>query len=267
MKRYIVNLTEEERIALHEILSRARASREFSQRARILLKADEGLTDEEIADELDVGRATVEGVRRRSVEEGLERALNRKKQSSPSRPPKLDGAGEARLVQLACSAPPKGRKRWTLHLLSNKLVELRIVDSISHSTAPHSHRLCPLPARPVRRPVPQGGQAGGGDGQPERPFGFVAVRGIRANRGETARGETRDPSHARTARGSTWPRSNCPCSPGSVSISASALSSNCAGSPLRGSADAAARPFDGASRRRTHGSSSGGSIPAFPHDL
>lgn len=134
MKRYIVNLTEEECIALHEILSRDRASRELSQRARILLKADEGLTDEEIAEELDVGRATVERVRRRSVEEGLERALNRKKQSSPSRPPKLDGAGEARLVQLACSAPPEGRKRWTLHLLSNKLVELRIVDSISHST-------------------------------------------------------------------------------------------------------------------------------------
>jgi transposase len=134
MKRYVVNLTDDERSALDQILSRERASRELLQRARILLSADEGLTDEEIAEELDVGRATVERVRRRSVEEGLERALHRKKQDSPSRPPKLDGAGEARLVHLACSAPPEGRTRWTLHLLSNKLVELGIVDSISHST-------------------------------------------------------------------------------------------------------------------------------------
>ena len=85
-------------------------------------------------EELEVGRATVERVRRRAVEEGLERALNRKRSETPPRPPKLDGAGEAHLVLLACSAPPEGRQRWTLHLLSERLVELGVVDSISHST-------------------------------------------------------------------------------------------------------------------------------------
>jgi transposase len=134
MKRYIVNLTEEERTALGEVLLRERVSRELLQRARILLAADEGLTDEEIAEELEVGRATVERVRRRAVEEGLERALKRKRSETPPRPPKLDGAGEAHLVLLACSAPPEGRQRWTLHLLSERLVELGVVDSISHST-------------------------------------------------------------------------------------------------------------------------------------
>ena len=76
----------------------------------------------------------MERLRQRFVEQGVEAALVRKKQDHPSRPPKLDGAAEARLIALACSAPPEGRKAWTLQLLADKLVELEVVDSVSYET-------------------------------------------------------------------------------------------------------------------------------------
>lgn len=133
-KLYNVNLTQEERAGLEALLRRGRSSAQKQQRARILLKADEGLTDEEIATELEVSRASAENIRKRCCLEGLETVLEHKKQARPSRQAKLDGAAEARLVQLACSAPPKGRSRWTLSLLSDKLVELQVVDSISITT-------------------------------------------------------------------------------------------------------------------------------------
>jgi transposase len=133
MKRYLVNLTDEERVGLRRLASSGRVAASRMIHARIVLKADEGLTDEEIAEHLDVGVATVERVRKRCVLEGIDAALERKKQQNP-RALKLDGEGEARLVQLACSAPPPGRRRWTLHLLADKLVELQVVDSISHET-------------------------------------------------------------------------------------------------------------------------------------
>ena len=116
-KRYIVNLTGAERAGL-EAITRSRCSVLKRQRARLLLKADEGLTDEEIAEEVGVSRATAENVRKRCVLEGIEAVLDRKRQARPSRVPKLDGTAEARLVQLACSAPPDGRARWTLSLRS-----------------------------------------------------------------------------------------------------------------------------------------------------
>lgn len=100
--------------------------------ARILLKADEEMIDEQIAEHLNVNVRTVERVRKRCALEGVCAALNRKKH--PPRAPKFDGQVEARLVQLACSEWPKGRQRWTLRLLADKLVELEIVDSISHET-------------------------------------------------------------------------------------------------------------------------------------
>ena len=78
--------------------------------------------------------ATVERVRQRFVEQGLEAALGRKKQDRPSRPRKLDGRAEARLIALACSAPPDGRKAWTMKLLADRLVELEVVDSVSDET-------------------------------------------------------------------------------------------------------------------------------------
>jgi transposase len=133
-KRYIVNLTPSEREALELLVKRERVSGVKRQRASILLKADDDLTDVEIAEELDVGVRTVERVRRRCCERGLEASLERKPQDNPSRPRKLDGAAEARLVQIACSEAPEGRARWTLSLLADKLVELRVFESVSKST-------------------------------------------------------------------------------------------------------------------------------------
>jgi transposase len=110
-KRYLVNLTVDERAALTQLVKRDRVSGLKRLRANILLKADEGLTDQEIADDLDAGLVTVERVRKRCCERGLEATLERKRQDNPSRPRKLDGASEAQLVQIACSEPPAGRAR------------------------------------------------------------------------------------------------------------------------------------------------------------
>jgi len=133
-KRYVVNLTADERAALLDLTTRARVAGLKRQRASILLKADEGLTDEEIADDLEVGLVTVERVRKRCIERGLAGALDRKPQENPSRPRKLDGAAEAKLAQIACSAPPDGHARWTLGLLADRLVELELFESVSKST-------------------------------------------------------------------------------------------------------------------------------------
>jgi transposase len=133
-KRYVVNLTAAERQVLTQLVDRERVSGLKRQRASILLMADDGLTDEEIAHEVEVGVATVERVRRRCVERGLEASLDRKPQQNPPRPRKLDGAAEARVVQVACSAPPHGRTRWTVSLLTDRLVELSMFESISTST-------------------------------------------------------------------------------------------------------------------------------------
>jgi len=132
--RYIINLSEDERLGLEDLLSRKRVSKLKAQRAQILLKADEGMTDTEIADEVGVGTATVERIRKRAVLQGIGAALDRKKQEGISRPPKLDGRAEAHLVKLACSEPPDGFARWTLTLLGDKLVELNLVDSVSKTT-------------------------------------------------------------------------------------------------------------------------------------
>jgi transposase len=133
-KRYVVSLTPVEREGLRQIVGRERVSGLKRVRASILLKADEGLTDQEIADDLEVGLVTVERVRKRCCERGIEACLDRKPQERPSRPRKLDGAAEARLLQIACSQPPAGRGRWTIGLLADKLVELKVFDSVSKST-------------------------------------------------------------------------------------------------------------------------------------
>jgi transposase len=139
MKKYKVTLTADERQALHDLIAAGKAAALKLAHARILLKADaapEGpaWTDERIAEAVEVNLTTVERVRQRFVEEGLEAALVRKKQVRPSRERKLDGEGEARLIALACSEPPQGRCAWTLQLLADKLVELHVVDSISDET-------------------------------------------------------------------------------------------------------------------------------------
>jgi transposase len=133
-KRYVVNLTAAEREALTQLVGRERVSGLKRMRASILLKADDGLTDAEIAEDLEIGLVTVERVRKRCMERGIEGCLDRKPQDNPSRPRKLDGAAEAQLVRLACSEPPSGNARWTLSLLAGKLVELKIFDSVSKST-------------------------------------------------------------------------------------------------------------------------------------
>jgi len=133
-KRYIVNLTRAEREGLELMVRRERVSALKRQRASILLKADDDLTDVEIAEDLGVGRATVERVRQRCCERGVEACLDRKAQENPSRPRKLDGEAEARLVQIACSEAPAGRSRWTLSLLAERLVQLSVFESVSKST-------------------------------------------------------------------------------------------------------------------------------------
>ena len=137
-KKYIVTLTQEEREMLQEMLSRGKAAARKLTHARILLKADAAdggpnWNDERIAEGLEVGRATVERVRKEFVEEGLEAALERRK---PRRVylRKLDGDGEAHLVALACGKPPEGRSRWTLQLLADRMVELQYVEEISYQT-------------------------------------------------------------------------------------------------------------------------------------
>ena len=137
-KKYLVTLTGEERQALHELTTAGKASALRQTHARILLKADQAKggpawPDERIAEALDVGLATVARVRQRFVEEGLEAALCRKPHQR-HRPCKLDGRGEARLIALACAAPPDGRKEWTMRLLADRLVELEVVESISDET-------------------------------------------------------------------------------------------------------------------------------------
>lgn len=137
-KKYIVTLTQEERRMLQEMLSRGKAAARKLMHARILLKADvaaggPGWNDEAIVEALEVGRATVERVRKQFVEEGLEAALERRKPRRQYRR-KLDGDGEAHLVALACQKPPEGRSRWTLQLLANRMVELQYVEEISYQT-------------------------------------------------------------------------------------------------------------------------------------
>ena len=134
-KQYHVNLTKEERNHLiHMLMGGTKKVREI-KRTQILLKADDGWTDQQIADALHVGRATVERTRKRFAEEGLEAALHDKKRNRVYER-KVDGAVEARLIALLNSEPPAGRKRWTLRLLAEQLVALEEVpfDSISHET-------------------------------------------------------------------------------------------------------------------------------------
>ena len=119
-------------------MSKGRTAAYRQTHARILLLSDENqaggaLKDSEIARCLKAGTATVERVRRRCVEEGLERALGRKEQIN-RRQKKLDGQGEAHLIAMACSQPPQGRASWTLRLLAEQLVEREIVESISADT-------------------------------------------------------------------------------------------------------------------------------------
>jgi transposase len=134
--RFKVTLTSQERAALSALVSKGKCAASKQTRARILSLCDESpegqsFSDERIAEVLGVGVATVYRVRKAFVEEGFSAVLERKKRTVPY-PRKMDGKAEAKLLALACSKPPKGHARWTLTLLANKMVELNVVDSISH---------------------------------------------------------------------------------------------------------------------------------------
>ena len=136
-KRYVVRLSPSERVQLEDVISKGKALARKIIHAQILLKVDADgprWTDERAAEAFGVHTSSVRFVRERFVLEGLESALNRKKQAQPSRERKLDGAAEARLLAVACSQAPEGRVRWTLRLLANRMVELQVVDSLSHET-------------------------------------------------------------------------------------------------------------------------------------
>ena len=131
-KKYLINLTSEERHSLLEMIRKGDIKARKMKRALILLNADEGLTDPQIMAALKVSRPCVERIRKRFVEGGLDRALN--EDPRPGQRRKLDGRGEAQLVATACSQAPEGHDHWTLRLLAGKLVELGVVESISHET-------------------------------------------------------------------------------------------------------------------------------------
>jgi len=138
-KRYRVTLEVEERESLEQLLAKGKADVRRLKHAQILLKADEskggpGWSDSRVAEAVGCGTATVERVRQRFVEEGLELALSPYRTGRREYRPKLDGEQEAKLIAMACSQPPDGRARWTLRLLADVLVELELVDSICHET-------------------------------------------------------------------------------------------------------------------------------------
>ena len=135
-KRFVVKLTLDERSRLEGMIKRGREAAYRRRHAEVLLLVDEGehgpkLVDRVVAERTGFSRRTVEQLRERCVTEGLDSALERKRRVR-ERSQRLDGEGEARLISLACSDAPKGHARWTLHLLSDKLVELEVVESISH---------------------------------------------------------------------------------------------------------------------------------------
>ena len=137
-KRYLVTLTLVEREELRSMVSKGKAAARKLLRARILLLADEAeggqkRSDPEITAALGCGRATVERVRKQFVEEGLQATLT-PKPTTRTYENRLDGKAEAHLVAIACGAPPKGRGRWTLRLLADRMVGLGYVESVSHET-------------------------------------------------------------------------------------------------------------------------------------
>jgi len=137
-KKYIVSLTSEERKQLEHLTKTGKAPAYKINHARILLKADTnqeggGWTDTTISQALDLSISTIERVRLRLVEQGLEQALGRKTQQR-RKDRLLDGEQEAQLLALACSEPPEGQAKWSLRLLAERMVSLDYVETISHET-------------------------------------------------------------------------------------------------------------------------------------
>jgi hypothetical protein len=139
VKKYVVRLSAEERERLDTLTRSGKHPAQKLTKARILLKADAGeageaWSDSRIASALNTSLATVARTRQQLVDEGFEAVLTRKHSPASARPRIFDGATEAKLIALSCSEPPKGRARWTLRLLEDKVVELNIVDRVSDNT-------------------------------------------------------------------------------------------------------------------------------------
>lgn len=135
-EKYMVRLTTEAREELTALVTKGKTSAAKLRHAQILLKADaEGpnWTDAQMADAFSVHLNTVAGIRKRLVGQGVEAALNRQPPAYPSRPPQLDGAGEAWGLALRCSEPPPGQARWSLRWLADRVVERGIVERFSHA--------------------------------------------------------------------------------------------------------------------------------------
>lgn len=139
MKKYVVRLSSQEREHLSRLIASGKGAARVFTRARILLKADVGSdgcawTDMKISEALEVTVQTVERVRRQLVEEGFEAVLKRRAYRQKVSRKKVDGEVEAHLVALACSQAPRGRSRWSLRLLAERMVELGYLESVSHET-------------------------------------------------------------------------------------------------------------------------------------
>ena len=176
-KKYRVTLTLAEREELERLLARGKADVRKIKHAQILLKADEAESgpawpDARIAEAFAAGITTVERVRQRFVEEGFASALSPYRGGKRLYERKLDGAQEAHLIALACSAPPEGRARWTLRLLARRMVELAYVDTLSYETVRQTLKKERSPAAPEtdvvhsrqalgRVRLPHGRRAGG----------------------------------------------------------------------------------------------------------
>ncbi len=133
-KQFRVQLNEQEHLRLQKIVRSGKDKARKITRCRILLLADEavGKTDKEISDALNVCLATIFYIRRRYFQEGLEHAIGERARSG--QPPKFKGRAAAKITAIACSKPPEGQARWSLRLLADRAVELKIVDSISHQS-------------------------------------------------------------------------------------------------------------------------------------
>ena len=138
VKKYVVCLSADERAQLNDLIHKGKRSAQFLTKARILLKADvseagEGWSDSRIAEALDTSIANILRTRRQLVEEGFEAVLTRKYNANSARPRIFDGA-EAKLIALTCGPAPAGHAKWSLRLLEEKVVELRIVERASDNT-------------------------------------------------------------------------------------------------------------------------------------
>jgi hypothetical protein len=191
VKKYVVRLSAEEREYLDQLIRMGKSPAQRLMKARILLKADvgeggEGWSDSRIIDALGTSPSMLYRVRKQLVEEGFEAVLNRKHRATPAVPKIFDGEKEAKPIALACSKPPEGYVRWTLRLLEEKVVELKIIDKASdntigrvlkkHSQTPHQNAMG-YPTQGEQRIRSRKGRCTGGLSSPSRSGPSPGLRG------------------------------------------------------------------------------------------